>query len=202
MLVSARRQRTARVAGAVAMLVCIPIAFQMGPAGAPFVIAAGDVGDQRAANAQQADSAIVTDFESSGLSAELSYLPTGLTVIALRPWPWEASSGSAGVRLARVESLIWYPLLILALLGLTAVWPRRRVLAFPLLCGGAILVMYGLTEGNLGTAYRHRGELVWVLALLAALGLERVARRRRRTAPHLPRPPQTPARAEDSPIAT
>ncbi|MDQ3677323.1 MAG: hypothetical protein M3401_11060, partial [Actinomycetota bacterium] len=52
---------------------------------------------------------------------------------------------------------------------------HRRTLAFPVLAGGAILMMYGLTEGNLGTAYRHRGEFVWVVALLAAIGAERIA---------------------------
>ena len=42
------------------------------------------------------------------------------------------------------------------------------MLAFPVLAGAATLAMYGLTEGNLGTAYRHRGEFVWVVALLDA----------------------------------
>ncbi len=63
----------------------------------------------------------------------------------------------------------------LALVGLLGAWQHRRALAFPVLAGGAILVMYGLTEGNLGTAYRHRGEFVWVVALLAAVGAERLA---------------------------
>jgi hypothetical protein len=180
MLVSAREGRPVRVAGALALLVCVPIAFGMGPAGAPFVADAGSLADQREANAAYADSAVVT-FDSEGgepLSAELSYLPTGLTVVALRPWPWETSSGSAAVRMARAEALVWYAIVALAFVGLSTAWGRRRVLAFPLLCGGAVLVMYGLTEGNLGTAYRHRGEIVWVVALLAALGAERLGRLR------------------------
>ncbi len=198
MLVSAREQRPVRVAGATVMLVCIPIAFGMGVAGAPFVASSWDVGDQRAANAELAESA-VAECQASGLAGELACLPTGVTVVALRPWPWEASSGTTGVRLARVESVVWYPLLALAVIGLSAAWERRRVLAFPLLCGAAVLLMYALTEGNLGTAYRHRGEFVWVLALLAGLGAQRLARRGPR---HAPRPVHTPARAEDSPIAT
>jgi hypothetical protein len=117
--------------------------------------------------------------EPSGALRSVRYLPTGMTVVALRPWPWESSSTSLGVRFARAEALIWYPLLLLALVGIAAIGRHRRTLAFPVIAGGAILVMYGLTEGNLGTAYRHRGEFVWVVALLAALGAERIAAWRR-----------------------
>ncbi len=124
------------------------------------------------------------DAASPTAASSLTYLPTGVTVVALRPWPWERSSGSLGIRMARAETIVWYPLLLLALVGLGTAFGHRRTLAFPILAGGAILAMYGLTEGNLGTAYRHRGELVWVVALLAALGAERIGRwrheRRRR----------------------
>lgn len=112
--------------------------------------------------------------QPSGAASSVRYLPTGVTVVALRPWPWESLSASVGIRLARAETLLWYPLLLLALVGAVTIARHRRTLAFPVIAGGAILVMYGLTEGNLGTAYRHRGEFVWVVALLAALGAERI----------------------------
>ncbi|MDQ3632369.1 MAG: hypothetical protein M3417_14085 [Actinomycetota bacterium] len=114
------------------------------------------------------------DAPSPAVGTSLAYLPTGVTVVALRPWPWERSSESLGIRMARAETIVWYPLLLLALVGLPTVLRHRRTLAFPVLAGGAILAMYGLTEGNLGTAYRHRGEFVWVVAVLAALGAERI----------------------------
>ena len=79
------------------------------------------------------------------------------------------------MRLARIEALVWYPLVALALFGLAGAWRMRRALAFPVLCGGGVLAMYGLTEGNLGTAFRHRGELVWVTLLLATVGIARLA---------------------------
>jgi hypothetical protein len=192
MLVSERAQRPVRVAGAVAMLVCVPLVFGMGVAGVPYVLRSQDPGEQRALNAQHARSAVVAttpadtghgdaghgDAGHGDAARELSYLPKGLTVVALRPWPWESSDGSVGVELARVETLAWYPLLVLALFGLGGAWRRRRALAFPILSGSGALVMYGVTEGNLGTAYRHRGELVWALVLLATLGAERLLRRR------------------------
>ena len=172
-----------RVGGAVAILVCLPLFFAMGPAGEPFVTGAIDPGLQRALNAQGARTGVVETEAASdqGLTANLAYLPKGITVVALRPWPWEADGG-AGVDLARVEVLVWYPLLFFALLGVPSVWARRRTLAFPVVCSGGILLMYGLAEGNLGTAFRHRGELVWTVAILAALGVERIARPREATA--------------------
>jgi hypothetical protein len=114
--------------------------------------------------------------EDAGGATSLSYLPTGLTVIVLRPFPWEAATEpDFSLRLAGLESLLWYPILVLAAIGLVGVRRHLRVLAFPLLVLGATALMYALTEGNLGTAYRHRGEFVWVVALVASLGLSRVA---------------------------
>lgn len=113
------------------------------------------------------------DVADSALD-HLAYLPRGLAVVLLRPWPWEAAH-STGLRLAQFETAIWYPILLLAAIGVTALRPNARTLAFPLVAGLGIVLMYALTEGNLGTAYRHRGELVWVVAVLAALGAQRVA---------------------------
>jgi hypothetical protein len=67
--------------------------------------------------------------------------------------------------------LLWYPLLLLAALGLVGVRRHARVLAFPLVLGGGIATMWALVEGNFGTAYRHRGEFVWAVVVLAAAGV-------------------------------
>jgi hypothetical protein len=100
-----------------------------------FVKNSRDPGEQRALNAIQADSAVVATpkpkpgsgsapaqpvDDVSAAGASLRYFPTGVTVVGLRPWPWESSSASLGVRLARAETIVWYPLLLLAAVGLTA----------------------------------------------------------------------------------
>jgi hypothetical protein len=87
----------------------------------------------------------------------------------LRPFPWQPAPTSA-LRLAQLEMVIWYPLLLLAAFGLIAVRRSAHVLLFPLLVGAGSAAMWALVEGNFGTAYRHRGEFVWVVALLAAAG--------------------------------
>jgi hypothetical protein len=185
MLFSDRAQRPLRVASATALLICVPWAYGMGIAGVPYIAGVRNLGEQRHLNAEGANSAVTsaieTDNSSGALHAQLSYLPEGVSVVALRPWPWESSDGSTGVRLARIEALVWYPLVLLALFGLAGAWRMRRALAFPVLCGAGVLAMYGLTEGNLGTAFRHRGELVWVTLLLATVGIARLAGRRQRS---------------------
>jgi len=177
MLFSARRQRVLRVGGAAALFIGVTLFFGMGFGGVSFIGRSRDPSVQRSlsalGNSRVAEPADVAAPEG-GFVAQVEYLPKGLAIIALRPWPWESSGSSVGMLLARGETLVWYPLVLLALVGMTTAWPRRAVLAFPILTGGALLITYGVTEGNLGTAYRHRGEVVWIVIVLATLGAERL----------------------------
>lgn len=182
-----RQLRWPRIAGALVILLCVPVFFNMTVAGFDFVrYNSGTLEQRRADNAKDAATAVAPTTPDpnlqgeSPLHAELSYLPKGIAVVALRPWPWE-SGKSNGIKLARLEAVLWYAVLALAIFGLVTGVRRGQLpaLAFPLLTAGAILVMYGLTEGNVGTAYRHRNEVVGTVALLAAAGMSRIAARRR-----------------------
>lgn len=114
--------------------------------------------------------------------SELRHLPTGLAVMLIEPHPFRRAPNTQ-VWLAKAEMLLWYPLLGLAVVGLISILrtgPRAfRAAAFPVLVGGASLFVAALAEGNFGTAFRHRGEFVWVVSLLAAVGLRHVWLRRR-----------------------
>jgi multidrug efflux pump subunit AcrA (membrane-fusion protein) len=111
--------------------------------------------------------------DSESLDPDIAHLPRGLSVMLFEPVPW-ATGGSTTLQMARAEALFWYPLLVMAAVGLWVARSHLRVLSFPLSLGGGILLMYALAEGNIGTAFRHRGEFVWVVAVLAALGLHQV----------------------------
>jgi hypothetical protein len=115
--------------------------------------------------------------EEVGGGQSLHYLPRGLEVILLEPTPW-SHIANGRVRFAQLETLVWWPLLLLAVIGACTVRRSIRVLGFPVLAAGAIAVMYGLSEGNFGTAFRHRGELVWAVAILAAAGVQALLGRR------------------------
>lgn len=117
---------------------------------------------------------IRTEEAAPSLDPDVVHLPKGLFVMLFEPVPW-STEGSTTMRLARLESLVWYPLLALAAIGLHRARRLLWALAFPILAGGGMLFVYALTEGNIGTAYRHRGEFVWVVCLLAGLGASQVA---------------------------
>lgn len=137
--------------------------------------------EQRALErAQRSPASNLEDLFGDGgatTSSSLSAFPIGLRVMVLDPLPWQSTSNFR-VNLAKIETVFWYPLLALAAIGLVAGRRRLSVLAFPILAGGGIFVMYALSEGNFGTAFRHRGETVWAVGVLAAVGAEALLRRR------------------------
>jgi hypothetical protein len=116
--------------------------------------------------------------EADGVARSLTYLPRGVSVVLVEPLPWR-TTGSKAFRLAAAEQLIWYPLLLLGIVGACFSWRRRDVLAFPVLTAAALVCMWALVDGNIGTAFRHRGEVVWAVVVLAAYGLQVLRDRRR-----------------------
>ena len=137
----------------------------------------------------------VIDFEGravlvqNDLSASVRAFPNGLVAVAVRPVPWE-EMGSGKRLAAGVESLLWFPAFVLAAVG---AWVRRRNLAivvFPALFTAAVMVSGAVTHGNLGTAFRHRGQVLWALAILAVAAVQHI--RDRSTAGPLNRRSGTP----------
>lgn len=122
----------------------------------------------------------VTLSDDSALAPDIRHLPRGISVMLIEPLPLPFD-GSPSLKLARLESLIWFPLLIAGGYGLWVSRRHLRAFAFPISCAGGVLLMYALTEGNVGTAHRHRGEIVWIVALLASLGLSHFMDRRRKS---------------------
>jgi hypothetical protein len=119
--------------------------------------------------------------------AGLRHLPVGLVDVTLRPFPWSSTVGLS-LLMARAETVAWYVLYALGIIGILASLRRREAwlaLQFPVLLMGMLLGIAALTQGNLGTAFRHREQMVWALALCAAAGLQwlvldsRFAKRRR-----------------------
>lgn len=147
-------------------------------------VANGDSSDDQGQDiADDSGQGRALDTEPEGVVRDLSHLPYGIAVMLAAPFPWWGE-GNMRVRMAQFAMIMWYPIVLFAIVGLFFVWRYRRAMAFPVLAGGGMLLVYGLVEGNFGTAYRHRGEFVWVVALLAAIGLKHTVNwiRERRTA--------------------
>ena len=117
--------------------------------------------------------------DDSPSTVALRVFPKGLVAMTVRPFPWEPPT-STPMRFAQVEDAGWGLLFLLGVLGVWAGRKRREVLAYPVAFTVGILAMGAITQGNLGTAFRHRGQVLWALAPLAALGLHWLVQRYRR----------------------
>lgn len=103
-----------------------------------------------------------------GLWANVRAVPTGLAAVLLRPFPWEHTT-SFSMAMAKVEAVLWYGAYAVGLLGLSRGWRRNRLhLAYPFFLTGFLMGVGALTQGNLGTAFRHRGQIVWAIVVFAA----------------------------------
>ena len=116
-------------------------------------------------------------FSSYGLVDDIMYLPVGVRVMVIDPLP-SRLNGNTKVVMAFIEHIFWYPLLIFSFIGLRKFW-RKPDLLFASMLGMGIISKWALVEGNFGTAYRHRGEFVWIMIIFAAIGLEKYIERRK-----------------------
>ena len=109
-----------------------------------------------------------SDVSTTG--GAIAFLPLGLTYFVLAPFPWSVTSTLQAVTLP--ESLVWYVLFLCVLHG---VWlalkydPRSYTVLVAVL--GTVTFSYAMVEGNVGTAYRHRAQVLPLFFVLAAVGL-------------------------------
>ena len=78
------------------------------------------------------------------------------------------------------ESIIWLSLFVFAGVG---AWVRRReshLVALPASLVISLTFAAAVTQGNLGTAFRHRGQILFALSILAVAGLQAVIDHRQR----------------------
>lgn len=115
---------------------------------------------------------------NDGIGADLRALPRGVVGVLFRPFAWDTAPNTS-VLIAKLENIAWYALYALAFVGIWANRQRRDLVAYPFVVSCAILGGAALTEGNVGTAFRHRGQVLWALAVLAAVGLHHLRLLRR-----------------------
>jgi hypothetical protein len=101
----------------------------------------------------------------------VTFLPKGLALFMLAPFPWML--GSIRQALAVPETLFFYSLLPPMLRGI-GILLRRHLGAslMVVLLTGAMTFGYALGEGNAGTAYRHRAQMLPFYLMFAAVGIE------------------------------
>lgn len=117
-----------------------------------------------------AGSAYGIDHDVSTISGALRFLPTGLVYFLFAPFPWRTQSLLQTFTLP--ETLLWYALFPFFIRGAyLGVRHDLRRLAVVLSVLGVVTLAYALVEGNVGTAYRHRAQLLPLFFIVAAVGL-------------------------------
>lgn len=117
-----------------------------------------------------ADSAFYEDVDIDTPGKALAFLPVGIAYFLLSPFPWQITSFLKAFSLP--EMLLIYGLVPAIIRGLRhAVGEKFREAMQPLLLTALLTVSYALGEGNVGTLYRHRAQVLAFYLMFAAVGL-------------------------------
>jgi hypothetical protein len=132
--------------------------------------------------ARSADSGFAKDVDVGTTAGALTAIPIGFIYLMFAPFPWQLASLRQG--LALPEMVIWwlsFPLLILGLWY--AIKHRLRDISPILIFTTMLTLAYSLFQGNVGTAYRQRSQLLVFYFIFVAVGAilmkERMEDRRR-----------------------
>jgi hypothetical protein len=119
--------------------------------------------------AQSAQSGFAQDVDVSTTSGALAAIPIGLFYLLFAPLPWQLASLRQMITLP--EMTVWwcsFPLLILGL-WFTIRYRLRQV--SPILFFTTLLTLgYSVFQGNVGTAYRQRSQLLVFYFIFIAVG--------------------------------
>jgi len=123
----------------------------------------------RADAAQSAESGYGRDVDVSTTSGALSAVPLGLTYLLLAPFPWQF--GSLRQMLTLPEMIVWwFAIPLLALGGWFTVKHRIREIAPIVIFTSLLTLTYSIVQGNVGTAYRQRAQLLVFYFFFVAVG--------------------------------
>jgi 4-amino-4-deoxy-L-arabinose transferase-like glycosyltransferase len=127
--------------------------------------------------AQSANSGFAADVDISTTSGALSAIPLGLTYLLFAPFPWQLASLRQSITLP--EMIIWWASFPLLVLGLWFTIKHRLRQSLPILIFTFMLTLaYSVFQGNVGTAYRQRSQLLVFYFIFVSVGYVLLKERR------------------------
>lgn len=129
-----------------------------------------------------AGSGFAKDVDVGTAEGALSILPLGVVYLLLAPFPWQFTTLRQSITLP--EMIIWWCCCPLLVLGLWYSLKHRLREVSPIVIFTTMLTLaYSLFQGNVGTAYRQRSQLLVFYFIFIAVGgvivKERAENRRR-----------------------
>jgi hypothetical protein len=127
--------------------------------------------------ASSAQSGFGQDIDVSTPTGALAAIPVGLTYLILAPFPWQLTSVRQMITLP--EMVIWWASLPLLVLGLWFTIKHRLREVTPILIFTSLLTLsYSILQGNVGTAYRQRAQLLVFYFVFVGVGFALVKEKR------------------------
>ena len=119
--------------------------------------------------ARSADSGFGRDVDVSTTTGALSTIPMGMLYLLFAPFPWQVGSLRQSITLP--EMLIWWASFPMLILGLWyAIKYRLRIISPILIFTVMLTLSYSVFQGNVGTAYRQRAQLLVFYFIFVAVG--------------------------------
>ena len=117
----------------------------------------------------QSESGFGKDVDVSTTSGALTMIPLGLVYLLFAPFPWQLASLRQSITLP--EMLVWWACFPLLVLGLWFTMKHRLRQLSPILIFTCMLTLsYSVVQGNVGTAYRQRSQLLVFYFIFVAVG--------------------------------
>jgi hypothetical protein len=119
--------------------------------------------------AATAHSGFAQDADVSTTGGALAFLPLGMSVLLLGPLPWQMTSFRPLLTLP--EMIAWWLMVPSVLRGIRFALRKRFGNTVPIVVFGlTLIIVYSLTLGNVGAAFRQRAQVFVFLFVFAAVG--------------------------------
>jgi len=133
--------------------------------------------------ARRGESGYGEDSDVSTVDGAISNVPLGMLYLLFAPFPWQLTSLRQAITLP--EMIIWWASFPMMMLGLWFSMRYRLRMIAPILIFTTLLSLaYSVFQGNVGTAYRQRSQLLVFYFIFVAVGyvvvVEKLEERKRR----------------------
>ncbi len=120
--------------------------------------------------ATSAKSGFGEDVDVSTASGAIQAAPTGILYLLFAPFPWQLQSLRQGITLP--EMLVWWAAFPFLVLGFWFTFRYRLRQAFVIFIFTTMLTLaYSIFQGNVGTAYRQRAQILVFYFIFVAVGI-------------------------------
>jgi hypothetical protein len=127
--------------------------------------------------ARAAESGFGRDVDVSSTSGALSTIPVGVLYLLFAPFPWQVTSLRQSITLP--EMVVWWASFPLLVLGFWfSIRYRLRKISPILIFTVMLTLAYSVFQGNVGTAYRQRAQLLVFYFIFVAVGVVLVQEKR------------------------